>query len=111
MGKGYATDLISANIIDTEINCPGPGISPGRASPWGANIRPPHASSVHRSAVTALLDDGAAGTEWPRRSASACGYQELSAPFAIPTTAGQAGAKVVYLCILRAWRERLHLPR
>src|SRR5207237_9290403 len=41
---------------------------------------------------------------------SACGYQELSAPLAIPTTAEQAGVQAVCLCIGSAGRERPLLP-
>jgi hypothetical protein len=37
---------------------------------------------------------------------SACGYQELSAPLAIPITAEQAGVKTVCLCNGSAGRER-----
>jgi hypothetical protein len=42
---------------------------------------------------------------------SARGYQELPAPLAIPTTAEQAAARAVCLCIASARRYRPHMPR
>jgi hypothetical protein len=41
---------------------------------------------------------------------SACGYQDVSAPSAIPATAEQAAGQTVCLCIASAGRERPLLP-
>jgi hypothetical protein len=41
---------------------------------------------------------------------SARGYQELSAPLAIPATAEQAGGQAVCLCVASAGRECALLP-
>jgi hypothetical protein len=41
--------------------------------------------------------------------ASTRGYQELPVPLAIPTTAEQAAAKAVCLCIASAQRYRPHI--
>ena len=39
------------------------------------------------------------------------GYQELSALFAIPTTAGQTGGQAYIYAASALWRERPHLPQ
>ncbi len=41
---------------------------------------------------------------------SARGYQQLSAPLAIPTTTRQTWGQAVCLCIARGWGERPQLP-
>jgi hypothetical protein len=50
--------------------------------------------------VPQLADTGC--LEADHNGGSACGYQELSAPLAIPTTATIAGVHAVCLCIGRA---------
>jgi hypothetical protein len=57
------------------------------------------ASSTHKRQGPAAMPNGG----------SARGYQELSAPLAIPATAEQAAAGSVCLCIASAGRDRPHL--
>jgi hypothetical protein len=56
------------------------------------------------------LNNIAARSNRRQNGGSACGYQELSAPLAIPATAEHSGGQAVCLCITSVGRECAHLP-
>jgi hypothetical protein len=87
---------------------------PTNAAVFAVDEKPPGSRSppcAHHDPLCAMQTREWTSARTIQNGGSARGYQELSTPLAIPTTAGQAGGQAVYLCILHAWRERPLLPR